>query len=445
MKGLIISGTGSGVGKTSITTGLMSRLSKTMKVQPFKVGPDFIDPMYHSAATGNHSRNLDTFMMGKDVIRNLVAYSSKDADIAIVEGVRGLYEGSTGTGDEGSTADIAKILGFPVVLVIDAGSLTRSAVAMVNGFRDFDKEIKIAGVIMNNVSGSQHERKLREAMEHYSDIEILGCVRKDKENSLEQRYLGLKTLKTFDSKAITPLEGLTESIDLDRLINAAEMHVPDGFDSRSPYGDADGNGLKVAVPVDEAYCFYYYDNIESMRQTGMDIIEFSPVNGDPLPNADIYYLGGGYPELFVDRISENKDFLQGLKNVSEEGRTVIGECGGLMTMCNNIVDKNGVKHKMSGVFDAEAKMSGVRHGPCYVIADPLQANPIFRNSVKGHEYHYSDVILNKEHEFGFLMKRGVGIDGSNDGLVFKKSLGTYMHQHALSSENWVEQITTSLK
>ena len=194
MKGVIIAGTGSGAGKTSITTGLLSRLSKSMSVQAFKVGPDFIDPMYHSLATGRTARNLDTFMMSKETVRNLVHHSSKDADLCVVEGVRGLYEGLSGTSDECSTAEMAKILGFPVILVVNARSLTRSAAAMINGFKSFDKDVNIAGVIFNNVSNSQHERKLREATERYTDTEIVGIVRRDTKNIIGERHLGLKTI-----------------------------------------------------------------------------------------------------------------------------------------------------------------------------------------------------------------------------------------------------------
>ena len=196
MRGVVLAGTGSGVGKTSVTTGLMSRLSKSMRVQAFKAGPDFIDPMYHTAATGRRSRNLDSFLMDDGTIRNLVGYASRDADICVIEGVRGLYEGLRGDDDVGSTAYLAKLLGFPVILIVDARSLTRSAAAIVNGFRSFDPDVNIAGVILNNVSGRQHTDKLRTAMERYCpDVQLVGMIPKNPDKALEQRYLGLKTLR----------------------------------------------------------------------------------------------------------------------------------------------------------------------------------------------------------------------------------------------------------
>ena len=239
MKGVIIAGTGSGAGKTSITTGLLSKLSRTMKVQAFKVGPDFIDPMYHSLATGRTARNLDTFMMSKETVKNLVHYTSKDADFCVIEGVRGLYEGLSGTSDECSTAEMAKILGLPVVLVVNARSLTRSAVAMINGFKAFDPDVNIAGVIYNNVSNSQHEKKLIEATEHYTDAEIVGMVRRDAKNTIGERHLGLKTINENGRKDIEPLEAMVSGVDTDRLMDIAEKAPVEDYLPINPYTEHD--------------------------------------------------------------------------------------------------------------------------------------------------------------------------------------------------------------
>ena len=437
MKGVIIAGTGSGAGKTSITTGLLSRLSRSMKVQAFKVGPDFIDPMYHSLATGRPARNLDTFMMSKDTVKNLVGYASEGADICIVEGVRGLHEGLSGISDECSTAEMAKLLGFPVILVVNARSITRSAAAMINGFKSLDPDVNIAGVIFNNVSNSQHERKLIDATEKYTDAEIVGMVRRDTKNTIGERHLGLKTINENGKKDIEPLEGMVSEIDTDRLLAIAESSEYH-FEYTNPFTVHD-SGLKAAVPMDDAYCFYYRENIECMKAAGMDVRTFSPLAGDSLPDADFYYLGGGYPELFLKELSENRDFMDGLKTASEDGRMILGECGGLMSLCTSIEDKSG-KYRMSGVFDAESKMSG-RHGPTYVIADTTENNPLFPNmTVRGHEFHYSEVIPMKEYVFGFDMLRGIGIDDKHDGLISKRTLGSYVHQHALSVKDWVSKV-----
>ena len=437
MKGVVIAGTGSGAGKTSITTGLLSKLSRSMKVQAFKVGPDFIDPMYHSLATGRVARNLDTFLMSKDTVRNLVHHSSKDADLCIVEGVRGLYEGLSGTSDECSTAEMAKILGFPVILVVNARSLTRSAAAMINGFKSFDPEINIAGVIFNNVSGTQHERKLRAATERYTDVEIVGMVGRDKRNAIGERHLGLKTINENGRKDIEPLESMVSSVDTDRLMDIVETSEAPDIETRNPYAVHDC-GLKAAVPMDDAYCFYYNENIECMRAAGMDVRTFSPVAGDSLPDADFYYIGGGYPELFLKEISENRDFLEGLRTASDDGKMILGECGGLMTMCSSIEDKTGI-YRMSGIFDAESRMCG-RHGPTYVIADTTSDNPLFpKMTIRGHEFHYSEVVPRAGYRYGYLMSRGIGVDNKHDGLVRNRSLGSYVHQHALSVDDWLSR------
>lgn len=433
MKGVVISGTGSGVGKTSIVTGLLSRLSGRMKVQPFKVGPDFIDPMYHSLASGRACRNLDTFMVGREKIEDIVGNASSDADLCIVEGVRGLYEGVDGIGDDGSTAEIAKILGFPVVLVIDARSLTRSVAAMINGFSSFDRDVDIAGVILNNVSGPAHMGKLEKAIGRYCDAEIVGFVQRDPGKAIGQRHLGLDTVNSEGAERIDALAEMVSELDIDRLMDICEKGERE---LRASDGHADGScDARVAVPMDDAFCFYYRENLECLEAAGFDMTYFSPLAGDLLPDADMYYLGGGYPESNADALSSNRDFIEGLKTASSDGRIVYGECGGLMAMCSCIEDGGGERHTMSGVFDAEAVMS-IRHGPKYCIASPTEKNRMFSETVRGHEFHYSELVLGKDRDFGFSLSRGTGIASGSDGIVKGNSMGGYLHQHALSCGDW---------
>ena len=439
MKGIVIAGTGSGVGKTSITTGLLSRLSKTMKVQAYKVGPDFIDPMYHTVATGRQARNLDSFLMTEDRIKNLVGYSAKDADVCVIEGVRGLYEGLSGESDECSTAEMAKMLGFPVILVINARSLTRSVAAIIRGFQSFDKDVNIAGVILNNVSGIQHETKLLEALKKYTNVNVIGIVERNMNNVIGQRHLGLNTIDKTEKENIDYLESMVSELDLDQIMDICESNAVDDLPDNSPYVERN-TGLKAAVPLDDAFCFYYYENIECMRASGMNISFFKPTCGDRIPDADLYYLGGGYPELHANDISQNADFLEGLKTASDDGKMIVGECGGLMTMCSSITSSKGVKNKMSGIFDANVKMCN-RHGPSYVIARTTSANPLFPDmTVRAHEFHYSEVELCSDYHYGYEIIRGTGINGRHDGLVYRNSLGSYMHQHALSTDDWLAKI-----
>lgn len=435
MKGFVIAGTGSGVGKTSITTGIMSLLSKRYKVQGFKVGPDFIDPMYHSAATGRPSRNLDSFLLDDNKIRNLVGFASEDADVCVVEGVRGLYEGFTGNSDVGSTAYLAKLLNLPVVLVVDSGSLTRSTAAIINGFKSFDPDVKIAGVILNKVSGSQHSEKLDVTMSTYcKDVKVVGKIKKDRENTLGQRHLGLDTIVDEEHSGVSTLERLVDSVDLDMLMGIAESTDPD-LPKDSPYVKRDADA-DIAVPYDDAYCFYYRENLECLEASGFRIRKFSPVAGERLPEADAVYLGGGYPELHADDISMNRDFLDGVRNMAQDGKPVLGECGGLMSLCSGMVDKEGIRHDMIGVFGCDSVFVNKRHGPTYVIADATPENPLFSGSIRAHEYHYSEVTATGSETFGFDVKRGLGIVDKKDGLVFKNTVGTYMHQHALSTDDW---------
>ena len=435
MKGFVIAGTASGVGKTSISTGIMSALSKRYDVQGYKIGPDFIDTMYHTAATGRPSRNLDSFMMDDDTIRNLVGFSSKDADVCVIEGVRGLHEGFSGDSDLGSTAYIAKLLGLPVVLIVDARSLNRSTAAIINGFRSFDPDVRIAGVILNQVSGKQHSDKLDVVMSTYcGDVEVVGKIPRDRDNALGQRHLGLHTVTDPSKGGIESLERLVEPLDMDLLMGIAEsfeQHLP--TDSPYPVMDSDAT---IAVPYDDAYCFYYRENLECLESAGFRIRRFSPLEGDGMPAADALYMGGGYPELHADAISGNRDFLEGAKNMSIEGKPVLGECGGLMTMCSNIVDADGIRHPMAGIFDNDSVFVGKRHGPTYVIAEATRGNPLFSGKVLAHEYHYSEVAVSGRENYGFDVLRGQGISGSKDGLMTGNSVGTYMHQHALSNRGW---------
>jgi len=440
MRGVVIAGTGSGAGKTSIATGLMRKLSRTMNVQGFKVGPDFIDPMFHKAATGRHSRNLDSFMMTKDVVKNLAAYGSKDADISIVEGVRGLFEGQSGTDESGSTAEIAKLLGLPVVLVVNARSLTRSAAAIVNGFRSYDKELNIAGVILNNISGAQHEGKLKEAMRD-SNIRVLGAVRRGADLMIHERHLGLDTEELSDKSVINGMESMAEGVDIDQLMDVCGGQ--NGDKACFPYVERN-SGLTAAIPMDDAFCFYYRENIECMMASGIKVKHFSPLKGDPLPDADIYYLGGGYPELHMEQLSENRDLFQGLKTACDDGKVIIGECGGMLMMCTSI-KTGGSSYKTAGIFNAEADMIGRRHGPVYVIARANSRCRLFEGTVRGHEFHYTTVHLGPGCEFGFDVLRGSDMNRGRDGMVQRNAFGTYMHQHALSAEDWMGRIAGMCK
>jgi cobyrinic acid a,c-diamide synthase len=436
MRKVVIAGAGSGVGKTTITTGLMHILSRRYKVQGFKVGPDFIDPGFHTAATGRRSRNLDSFFMDHDTIRELFGWATRDADIAIIEGVRGLYDGLTATGDQGSTAEIAKILDAPVILVLNARSLAKSAAAVVKGFKTLDPEVRVEGVILNQVSGERHRQKAVQAVEQLTDTEVIGVIERRRER-LPERHLGLVTVEEKEdvSSILEDVSSMAASVDMERLLDLAEKGAG-GFPSHSPFPKGEERGVRIAVPRDGAYSFYYQENLESIIAAGGEVVEFSPLAGDPLPDADGYYIGGGYPEVHRERIAENCDFLEGLRTASLDGKLVYAECGGLITLCNSIREGDR-RSKMAGVFGCDALLTAERQGLSYVRARGTDENFLFHGmEIRGHEFHYTRLDPLPSGPFGYSVSRGTGIDGSNDGLMVRRTIGAYLHQHALSNKDW---------
>ncbi|NLI73802.1 MAG: hydrogenobyrinic acid a,c-diamide synthase (glutamine-hydrolyzing) [Euryarchaeota archaeon] len=437
MSRIVLAGVGSGVGKTTIAAGIMRKLSRYCKVQGFKVGPDFIDTKFHEAATGRPSRNLDSFMLEPSILKNLFGWSSHDADIAIIEGVRGLYDGLTSIGDTGSTAEIAKMLDAPVILIVNARSLAKSAAAVVLGFRELDPSVRIAGVILNQISGPRHLAKAKEAVETLTGVEVLGSVSRDGAG-LPEQHLGL--ISPDENDSLDALEMMVEDIDIDRIVEIASSASDIEFSCTSPFLSHDTTGVKIAVPLDRAYCLYYNENLEALSAAGAELVYFSPINGESLPNCDVVYLGGGYPELHAPAIADNHDFLEGIRTLSEDGGIIYGECGGLLTMCSSL-EIDGDKYPMSGIFPSDAKFTRERHGPSYVRATGTLDNFLLPNhSVRGHEFHYSEVYPKLGSKYGFQVERGAGIYEGMDGLMLRKSMGTYMHLHALSCPQWAPAI-----
>lgn len=290
--------------------------------------------MFHTLASKRPSRNLDSFFMDESTIKNLFGWASKDAEISVIEGVRGLYDGLTSVGDEGSTAEIAKFLKAPVILVLNARSLAKSAAAHILGFKLLDPEVNIAGVILNNVSGDRHRRKATEAVETLTSTPVVGTVEKLPEK-LAERHLGLVTTSELDSsKLLKQVSDMVIDIDLAQIEEIAEKAPDLQFDDSCPFNINDSlNKVKIGAPFDKAYSFYYRENLESLAYAGAEIKYFKPTEGDALPAVDGLYLGGGYPEVHASEISANKDFLEGLKTFSEDGNVIYGECGGMMTFC----------------------------------------------------------------------------------------------------------------
>ncbi len=434
MKRIVLSGTGSGVGKTTISTGIMKALSDEYKIQSFKVGPDYIDPSYHTCATGIPSRNLDSFFMSEGQIRQsfINGMQHSKADYAIIEGVRGLYEGISPINDIGSTSSIAKALNAPVILIINSRSLVRSAAAMTLGFKALDSQINIQAVILNNVKSQKHYLKTKEAVEKLSNTPVIGGIIRDKSITMEQRHLGLIPAVEEDRiKGLIEKWGnlIKENIDLDALIDIMK-NSPD-MDKQNEAiwkKDKTRQKTKIAVAFDEAFNFYYHENIEALEANNAEILYFSPIHDEEVPDADALYIGGGYPEIFKKELSANKSMLNSIKAFSDNNQPIYAECGGLMYLTNSIDNL-----PMVGVYPYESMLTSKVQGLSYTIAEVIKDNPIQnKGSVyHGHEFHYSKVEYtgNNVDDFAFKMKRGVGINGTHDGLIKNNTVASYVHTH----------------
>ena len=427
---IILAGTGSAVGKTTISTGIMKALSEKFNVQPFKVGPDYIDPSYHTLATGNTSRNLDSFFMKKGQIRDSYLKGMEGKDIAIIEGVRGLYEGIDSINDIGSTASVAKALKAPVILIINSRSLVKSAAALVLGFKSLDPEINIAGVILNKVKNKAHYEKTKRSIEEITNTEVIGGIVRDDNISIEQRHLGLvparereNSLKFIDIWS----ETIKESIDLDRLVEIAKEAPKINSELIPIWNKLNKQPVKIGVAYDEVFNFYYKENIESLEANNAKIKYFSPLNDETLPDVDGLYIGGGYPELFSKELSANSQMLSDIKKFHEESRPIFAECGGLMYLMNSIHD-----YKVVDIYPYKAVLTDRVQALKYTVAEVQEDNIISKKGeiFHGHEFHYSKVIVNKlENPLAFKITRGKGSFESQDGFIKKNTLASYVHTH----------------
>jgi len=429
---IILAGTGSAVGKTTIATGIMKALSEKYNVQPFKVGPDYIDPSYHTLATGNTSRNLDSFFMKEGQVRDSYLKAMGDKDIAVIEGVRGLYEGIDSVNDIGSTASIAKSLKAPVILIINSRSLVKSAAALVLGFKALDSEINIAGVILNKVKNKAHFEKTKRSIEEITNTEVIGGITRDDKISIEQRHLGLvpavereNSLKYIDIWS----EVIKNSIDLDRLVEIANTAPKLTSDIIPIWNKINKQPVKIGVAFDEVFNFYYKENIESLEANNAKVVYFSPLKDEGLPDVDGLYIGGGYPELFSKQLSENENMLKQIKQFHLENRPIFAECGGLMYLMNSIHDD-----KMVNVYPYKSVLTDRVQALKYTIAEVTQDNIISKKGEKfnGHEFHYSKVLVddnNIKHNLAFSILRGKGSYNLQDGFMERNTLASYVHTH----------------
>ena len=435
---IVIGGVTSAVGKTTISTAIMYTLKqKGLHVQPFKVGPDFIDPSYHTYVTGRQSRNLDVWMMGENGVLKCFHNASSGADIAVVEGVMGLFDGISGKDDFSSTAQVAKILNAPVILVIDAGKAARSIAAIATGFLHFDKKLRIIGTILNNVAGDKHANFITEAFADKVKVPIIGIVRRSKEITMVERHLGLIPTPELEEKQKRAIfqsaKFVSEQIDLDKIKYLLDkVQTTDPLQKQLPNGQ-----IKIAVAIDESFNFYYADNLDALREQKAELIFFSPINDCKLPeNIHGVILGGGFPEVLADKLEKNQSMGKSITKAAENGIPIYGECGGLMYLTRSIKGyrgDEGKKRNMVGLIDADTFISGK------LTLNYTEANSnasIFGkiSKVRGHEFHYSRIEnIAKDSKFAYVMRRGNGIDNKKDGFMVYNCLASYMHLHFADS------------
>jgi cobyrinic acid a,c-diamide synthase len=431
---IVIAGVTSGVGKTTVAVAIMNALRKKgLRVQPFKVGPDFIDPSYHTLVTKRQSRNLDVWMMGRQGVLDCFASACKGADIAVLEGVMGLFDGIYGKNDFASTAHVAKLIDAPVLLVVDASKGARSIAAIILGFLHFDRKLRIAGVILNNVAGQSHAGYITEALAGKVKVPVLGVIPRNSEVKMEERHLGLvpaSELKEAKRQVIVVriAKYIAECIDIDKVLSLCGITVlPD-----APAYPKLRARTRIAVALDESFNFYYRDNLDALKRSGAQLVFFSPVSEQELPKGvHGIILGGGFPEVLADRLEKNRSMIMSIKRAVEEGMPIYGECGGLMYLTRSISGYKGERkmRKMAGIVEADTLMTS-RLTLNYTEAECN--GPVFgKTHIRGHEFHYS-LIENIAHDsqFAYSMKKGKGVTGDQDGFIINNNgLAAYMHLH----------------
>lgn len=433
-------------GKTTFTMALLSGLvKKGLTVQSFKKGPDFIDPSWHTRITGRPCRNLDCFMMDEKIIKKSFISGVKGAGIAVVEGAMGLFDGIDLEGS-GSTAEIARMTGAPVVLVVNTTRMTRSVAAVVKGCLEFDPRIKVAGVILNRVARARHENMLRNAVEYYCGIPVLGVIPKGQQFTIPDRHMGLIPAAEDEKLAAVIDKAGAEAgkyLNLDGLIalasSAGLLSAEEKEEQDAGVRHGDRPDVKIGVSMDRVFSFYYPENLEALKNAGAELLAIDTLNDTELPPVDGLYLGGGFPEIFSAALERNFHLREQIAGAIEKGLPVYAECGGLMYLGRHLIwqDKS---YAMVGALPFDIEMQKKLQGHGYTSHEVNNKNPYFPigMTVKGHEFHHSRLVNmdNSRLHTAWRVTRGHGIDGQNDGLVYKNVFASHTHLHALGTPEW---------
>jgi cobyrinic acid a,c-diamide synthase len=445
-------------GKTTVAMGLCAALRRRgLKVKPFKKGPDYIDPSWLTAAAGYTCGNLDPYMFGETILKQAFMRGCRNMDIAVIEASMGLYD-SPGEDGYGSSAWLARLLKVPVILVVNSARMARSAAAMVSGYMNFEPGTNITGVILNNVAGQRHRDKLVEAIEKLCGIPVLGCIPPDKGLALKERHIGIVPfIEQEDSAGIieNACAVIANNVAIDRIIamargeGSSDLSSAQGASEGTPLqinyvtncrdGSSDPSArpkVKIGVLHDRAFSFYYPDNLEALQKAGAGLIFINSFT-DSLPGLDGLYIGGGFPELYAAELEANAGLRQSVKASVESGLPVYAECAGLMYLCNAII-QDGRAFSMCGVIKSAILIEKKPQGHGYVTAEVAGDNSFFGKGslLRGHEFHHSRLVSTEGLKFAYKVHRGHGVDGHNDGIVYKNVLASFTHLHAWGVPDW---------
>jgi cobyrinic acid a,c-diamide synthase len=449
MSRILISAAHKSSGKTTLSIGLCAALrARGLAVQPFKKGPDYIDPMWLGLAAGRACRNLDFFLMEREEITASFARHAAGADIALIEGNKGLYDGLSLDGSN-SNAALAALLAAPVVLVIDARGMTRGIAPLILGYQAFDRDIRIAGVILNNLGGSRHEAKLRAVIEHYTDVAVVGAVHHDPELGIVERHLGLMPSNESGEAEhqVGAIAGkVAAQVDLDRLLAIARSAPP--LTARlAPATPAPRLDLRIGVARDRAFGFYYPDDLEALAAAGAEVVPVDLVRDRELPLLDGLFIGGGFPEVLMGELEANASMRESVRRAVEGGLPTYAECGGLMYLARSLTWR-GRRCAMAGVIPGDVVMHDKPVGRGYVkLAETGEGPwPAGTGELRAHEFHYSTLEnLPARARWAYRVLRGHGVDGEHDGYVHKNLLASYTHLRSVSGHNWAERFVAQVR
>ncbi len=426
MKKFLVSGTTSGVGKTTVVAAILSLLEDPT---PFKCGPDYIDPMFHNYVCGKKSRNLDLFMMKEEVLKYLF---SKDQGVKVLEGMMGLYDGLNHELDNFSAAHISRVLKTPVLLVVDGRKVSTSIAATVKGFVDLDPRVEIKGVIINRVRESMYYH-LKEAIEKHTDVTCYGYLPDDEEISISERHLGLmqaEEITDLNTRILKLNQVASKTIDIDGILRFAEseeINVDYSIDVKGIF-----EGLRVGIARDLAFSFYYEDNLALMRESGIKLVEFSPMKDKEIPEVDFLYFGGGYPEVFASKLESNESMKNSIRKFSYRGGRIYAECGGMMYLSKQIIQNN--TYDMVGLFDHSVRMMDKLNINRFGYVNCVHENM----NIPAHEFHYSEVIDTKKTEYYFDIEKETR--SWKGGFIKGNVLAGYPHIHFYSNIEFFKRL-----